>query len=299
MRGVNCGRFQAAVAAAVVLLAGCAAAVVVPGSPGAANPLGDVDCEQFRDHPECRLRAGVPRVAAPVVGSGGEVVCAWDGQVVPCRSDWGWFGGDGCYYRRLADQSPPAGARLPGAAYRPRCIGDPAGGQRPAVWLADGQEPGVAALGRLAVSRLVLPPPQVRLSPSPPAPQLAMLPVWLWVEPEWWVLRSASVWVPGVRVTATGAPVQVRWSSGDGTVLTCGAGTPYRDGGDPRAPSPDCGHVYTRSSAGQPGGAYRVEATVTWQVSWSGGGLAGSAGPLFSTATLSVPVSEVQTVIVP
>lgn len=189
---------------------------------------------------------------------------------------------------------PPVLSWVP--AYRPTCPDDPAGSQRPAVWLPDSQAPGPPALGRLAVSRLVLPRPAVELSPPTGAPQLVMLPTWLWIEPAWWTSRSASASVPGVTVTAVATPVEVRWSTGDGEVLTCGAGTAYVAGGDPGTASPDCGHTYTVPSAPQPGGVYDLKARVTWQVSWSGGGFSGTAGPLFSTTSLPVEIAEVRSV---
>ena len=77
----------------------------------------------------------------------------------------------------------------------------------------------------------------------------------------------------GGSVTATATPVSVTWRPGDGSTVTChGAGTPYTSADDPAAPSPDCGHTYTRSSAGQPGGAFTATATITWDVAWQGAG---------------------------
>jgi len=44
---------------------------------------------------------------------------------------------------------------------------------------------------------------------------------------------------------------------GDATKVVCRtAGTPYQPSYG-RKPSPDCGHVYTKSSADQPGGSYK------------------------------------------
>jgi hypothetical protein len=119
-----------------------------------------------------------------------------------------------------------------------------------------------------------------------------MLPTWLWVSPRWWVARSASASVPGVTVTAVATPMRVRWLTGDGAEYACDGGTPYTSGVDPTTASPDCGHTYTRPSAGRPGGVFQLMATVTWQVSWSGGGASGTIGPLFSTTTVPVRVVE-------
>jgi len=87
-------------------------------------------------------------------------------------------------------------------------------------------------------------------------------------------------------VTATATPVSVTWHPGDGSTVTCqGAGAPYTSADNPAAASPDCGHTYTRSSAGQPGGAFQVTATITWDITWQGaGGAGGVLAPLFTTA---------------
>jgi hypothetical protein len=277
-----------------------AVAAAQAGAPGPAHAdqfgAGGVDCEQFPNHPECQVNAVVPNQPdAPIMSPSGEVTCRWAGEEVPCRDDWGWYGGDGCYYRELQD-GPSQRDGVPGAAYQPRCLDDPSNALRPAVWIPDDEAPGPAALGRTAVSRLVLPQPQIELSPPLPAPQLVMLPTWFWVVPQWWESRSASASVPGVTVTAVARPTEVRWSTGDGAEIICDEGTPYEPGGDPAAASPDCGHTYTHSSAGQPGGAYTLTATVTWRVSWSGGGMSGQVGPLFSTASAVVEVLESRSV---
>jgi hypothetical protein len=283
----------------MVVAAMVAVALLAATPPAAADAFGNVNCDQMPTHPECELEAG-SRPAGEMTGTpSGEMLCRLGGEVVPCVTDEGWLGANGCRYLRLEGVEPPSGTSEPGAAYRMRCPGDPPGSERPLVWLPDSQAPGPAALARHAVSRLVLPQPAVELNPSVSAAQLVGLPTWLWVEPVWWTPHSASAFVPGVTVTATATPTQVRWVMGDGAVVTCsGAGTPYAEAADPAAASPDCGHTYRRSSAAQPGGVYAMSATVTWQVSWSGGGASGALAPLTSTTQVLVPVAEVQAVIV-
>lgn len=282
----------------VLLMAIVLTALLVTGARAAeADGFGGVECDQAPQPAGCDVTAGV---FEPVMGVGpdGDVVCTWDGQVVPCVNEDGWLASDGCRYLHQPDAARPSGVDGPGGAYLPRCPGDPPNGQRALVWVPDSQAP-AAALAEIAVSRLSLPAPPVGLSPAPPAAQLVRLPTWLWIAPRWWGPRSASASVPGATVRAVGTPVEVRWDMGEGTVKTCtGPGTPYTPGGAATGASPDCGHVYTRSSAGRPGGAYRVAATVMWEVTWSGAGGSGTEEPLFSTAELDVPVSEVQTVIV-
>jgi hypothetical protein len=78
--------------------------------------------------------------------------------------------------------------------------------------------------------------------------------------------------------------------------VTCqGAGTPYTSVDNLGSASPDCGHTYTSSSAGQPDGAFQATATITWDVTWQGPGDAGGVlAPLFSTAAAAFRVAESQ-----
>jgi hypothetical protein len=93
-----------------------------------------------------------------------------------------------------------------------------------------------------------------------------------------------------VSVTATAKARQVAFSTGDGASVRCtGPGTPWRAGMDPAAASPTCGHTYTAAS---PGGGYRLRATVTWDVTWVGGGETGTAGPLTTAAEVDLLVVE-------
>ena len=265
-------------------------------APASADYFGDVDCEQFPDHPACQVAAGEqPGPGETGATPDGQMICRLDGQVVPCVTEDGWLGNDGCRYLQV-DSPPPSRVEEQGASYRPTCPGDPVGSQRPLVWLPDSEAPGLPALGRRAVSRLVLPQPALALSPPVGTPQLVRLPTWLWIQPAWWTSRSASASVPGLTVTAVATPVRVHWTTGDGGKYLCDAGTPYTAGGDPAGASPDCGHTFARPSRGQPGGTFPLSATVTWQVTWSGGGASGTLGPLFSTATVPVQVVESRSV---
>ncbi|MFI9811527.1 hypothetical protein [Saccharothrix variisporea] len=120
------------------------------------------------------------------------------------------------------------------------------------------------------------------------------LPTWMWLS-SGWTTSSAIASVPGISVTAIAVAASVEWSMGDGSTVTCaGAGTPYTSGVDPRAPSPDCGHVYRRSSASQPAQAFRVTATVRWTVSWSGAGQNGTLPDMTTTGAISLRVAEAQ-----
>jgi hypothetical protein len=97
-------------------------------------------------------------------------------------------------------------------------------------------------------------------------------------------------------VTATATPVLAVWSMGDGATVTCkDPGTPYTAGNNPAAASPTCGHTYEESSAGQPGGAFRVTVTITWDITWTAtGGAGGALAPLQTVAAAQFRVAESQ-----
>ena len=226
--------------------------------------------------------------------------------MAPCSvPQLGWLGSDGCYWHLDTGYSPPAwdtadqhpGQR--GAWYDATCVGM-AGTGGGLVWLPVGATgagtpppPPPVVLARQARNQLQLSGPRIDANPSPQREQLTFLPTWLWVTG--WVPVSATAAVPGESVSATATPTRVSWSMGDGTTVVCrGSGTPYRAGDDPRAASPDCGHTYRSSSAGQPGGAYPVTATVTWSVTWTGGGQAGALPALTTTSGAAFRVAESQ-----
>ena len=193
-------------------------------------------------------------------------------------------------------QQPPAGAW-----YVYRCSGPGVhdGLYRAPIWLPDGQVPAAAALpspqelADQARAQLRLPTP--RIQANPPGDKLVSLPTWMWLDRNSWGARQATAAVPGVSVTALATPTTVSWSMGDGEDLTCsGPGTPYPAGGDPRAPSPDCGHTYRRSSAAVPELHFAVKATVHWMVTWSGAGANGTFPDLTTSAIAAFRVAEVQ-----
>jgi hypothetical protein len=100
-----------------------------------------------------------------------------------------------------------------------------------------------------------------------------------------------------MSITATAKPTKVRWEMGDGETVTCSSGgTPWRSGAAPKAASPTCGHVYRRSSAGASGQAFTLRATVTWAVSWVGGGTSGTVPAMTTTSQAAVRVTESQAI---
>lgn len=187
----------------------------------------------------------------------------------------------------------------PGAWYVWKCTeGIMDGLYRPPVWIPAGQQPGAsllpspAELAQMARKQLRLPSP--RIAANPVGDQLVNLPTWMWLS-SGWAPVSATASVPGVSVTAVATPTSVTWSMGDGSTVTCtGAGSPYQTSTDPKAPSPDCGHIYRRSSVSQPGQAYPVTATVHWTVTWSGAGQGGTFPDMTTTGDAAFRVAESQ-----
>lgn len=272
----------------------------------ADDTIGGVDCAS-QPRPGCEVTAGTRgdggRDPKPQSGSGG--VCRDKaGRKAPCHDpNAGYMASDGCYYRP-ADIDPATEAAMGGSPqgrggwYWRTCRGDLDGSANSMmlVWLENPPAISPEILARQAASRLVLPAVQVRSSPS--GEKLVRLPTWLWVSSSSWGSRSATASVPGITVTARAHATRASWVMGDGTTVVCrGPGTPWRSGTNPRAQSPDCGHTYTRSSAGQPQSSYPVSVTVTWAISWSGGGQSGTLPALSTTGTARFRVAESQTLV--
>lgn len=198
-----------------------------------------------------------------------------------------------------ADSHPLAGPRPEDGVYllvMETCTTESGTTVQSAEWLEQGAEGQVQInpeiLAQRAVDRLRLPQPGIEASPE--ATQLVHLPTWLWVTESSWAQQSASASVPGLTVTARATPVEARWATGDGDTVTCtGPGTPWQAGADPKTASPDCGHTYTRPSDDE----VEAQVTVTWRITWSGGGVSGTAPDMTTTATTTWPVLESQTVL--
>jgi hypothetical protein len=203
-----------------------------------------------------------------------------------------------CHSVKVDNGPPPAGAAPKGGWYMQVCgSGGSVLGTAP-QWIVDppaAVDPAVVA--RQASASLDLPSPAIRANPDPGRDLLVQVPVWMWMDPASWGSRSATASVPGLSVTATAQPKQVRWDMGDGTTVICkGAGTPWRVGASPKAASPDCGHTYRRSSANSSGNRFSMRATVTWSVSWTGGGTNGTLPELTTSSAVSVRVAESQAI---
>ena len=299
--------------AVYVSLAALGVVGVMATGAWADDGFSSVKCQQS-SAPGCTVTAGSGGVSPgspagampqPGVATGG--TCTnFRGNPAPCSDPvWGFMGSNGCYWKVDTEYQPPASvdqhSGQAGAWYLVSCTsGTFAGTAGGIVWVPAGSAaplPAPEVLARQAVNQLSLPGPQVVTSPPPDRMQLVNVPTWLWLDQGAWTSVSATASVPGESVTATATPMSVTWVLGDGSTVECaGPGTPYVAGGDPAAGSPDCGHTYSRSSAGEPGGAFVVSATVSWGVSWAGGGQAGTLPGLTTTSSVPLRVGESQAI---
>lgn len=256
--------------------------------PASAEPWGNVACNEA-PAPVCDLAAGNSHRPAGGVQAGHPSSSEHTSGV----SEDPFVD---CTYKPVDYQASDGQPQEPGGWFMVLCSPD---GKDPLshgpVWVAEGgARPSLSPeqVAQIARNRLRL--PSVSIAASPAGVQLVNLPTWLWLSGGWQAM-SADASVPGVSVTATAAPVSVVWSMGDGSTVTCaGAGTPYTAGADPGAPSPDCGHVYRRSSAAQVGQEFPVTATVHWTVTWSGAGQSGTFPGMTTTGDAGFRVAESQ-----
>jgi hypothetical protein len=214
-----------------------------------------------------------------------------------------WNNRDGCYYQLVPSQPPRSDpvweGHTDGAIYEMTCgvVPGTGGGW---VWrasppMADGPAVDPAVLAQQAVRQLALKGPAIRMAPPVGSTGLVHVPVWMWTPATatTWGPASATASVPGLSVTAVARARSIRWDMGDRHVITCsGPGTVYRRALGTTT-SPTCGHLYERSSAGQPGEAYPVTATTTWQITWSGGGQSGAL-TITRTSRTQVRIAEMQ-----
>ncbi|MFF5311509.1 hypothetical protein [Streptomyces massasporeus] len=158
-------------------------------------------------------------------------------------------------------------------------------------------------LAELAYAEIRVPGTEVTLAPA--AQTKVNLPTWAWLDAADFkpVSVTASVPVIGITATATARPTSLRIEPGTKDAETYPAsgvcridndriGEPYAKGKADR--TPPCGVRYLRSSGN---GTYPLQATVTWEIDWTGSGGAGGDLPdgTFG-ATQDVVVQEIQAV---
>ncbi|MGY6024981.1 hypothetical protein [Streptomyces spinosirectus] len=161
-------------------------------------------------------------------------------------------------------------------------------------------------LAALAYQHIELPDTKVTLAPK--AVTKVNLPTWAWLDKAVFseVRATAALNVPGfsIQATTTAKPVSLKLEPGTGDAETYPAsgectinadgsiGRPYAKGKSDQ--TPPCGLKYLRSSGD---GTFKLRATITWQVAWTGTGGAGGDLPDGSFGTTQdITVQEIQAV---
>ncbi|MEU6192865.1 hypothetical protein [Streptomyces sp. NPDC047061] len=160
-------------------------------------------------------------------------------------------------------------------------------------WVENGETPKVKnaispeILAGLAYEQIKVPGTEVTLAPS--GTTKVNLATWAWLDKGDFkpVSVTASITAPGLNLQATtvAKPVSLKLQPGTEDAETYPAsgecaindddsiGEPYETG--KAGKTPPCGIKYLRSSAG---GTYKLQATVTWEITWTGTG--GTSGDL-------------------
>ncbi|MFC8421825.1 hypothetical protein ACFUN7_13235 [Streptomyces sp. NPDC057236] len=143
-------------------------------------------------------------------------------------------------------------------------------------------------LAALAYQHMQLPDTEVSLKPEDTTK--VNLPTWAWLDKAVFdeVQATASINAPGfaLQATTTAKPVSLKLepgtkdaetypASGECTINADGSiGEPYAEGKADE--TPPCGITYLRSSGN---GTYNLQATITWEIAWTGTGGAGGDLP--------------------
>ena len=305
-----------------ILVTAFVIAVVSVGAPGPAG--ADPVCQ--RTDPatgQCLIWVEVPsepaeegehQVDVPTeTGPGSPCIWSQDGapRPVPCSTGFGYWTNSLNCYLRPAEPQPPPGATFWEGAYQDsglvyECF-QPQMDTLTMVWLveppaaaASGPSPGEVA--EMAVDQMNLSAINIGIAPKPGPGSVGLvgMPVWMWAQnpdDHTYGPATASASAGGITVTATARVHQITWDMGDGTEVVCRtAGTPYEASFGQRK-SPDCGHVYQRSSAHQASGKYTVTATSDWGITWSGAGQIGTIRLNGLSRSVEISVGEAQVLV--
>jgi hypothetical protein len=101
--------------------------------------------------------------------------------------------------------------------------------------------------------------PPVKVHTAPATRTYVKVRTGLWVD-GFQTVQTEPITLDGQTIQATATPRSVTWNLGETTITCTGPGRPN---------DTSCGHTYQRSSLRQPGGAYRISATITWDVAWT------------------------------
>lgn len=241
-------------------------------------------------------------------GGGGGGTCSYQGLEIPCtwesatgESIGTWSPDRACYVKAVnLDENPwiepddpvwegnyPEGAiyQCTHVSFNEGCIPDRSCGYGNSgigdMWWAP--EPPVAepvdpmVLVERALAEMQLQPISAQMAPPPLSASAASqglvgLPVWMWSDPSdnTWGPISRSESEGSVFVDVTARVEKVEWDMGDGSVpVVCETpGTAFNPAVHTVDDTPDCGHVYYRTSGDQPDGSYTVTATSYWVAEW-------------------------------
>jgi enoyl reductase len=159
-------------------------------------------------------------------------------------------------------------------------------------------------LAQLAYAEIRVPSTKVQLAPEDTTK--VNLPTWAWLDAAKFkpVSVTASVPLLGIEATTTAEPVSLRIEPGTADATTYPAsgvceisdgriGEAYAKGKADETPS--CGVRYLRSSGD---GSYKLKATITWKIHWTGTGVNGEQALPDGTwgAEQDVVVQEIQAV---
>ncbi|MBC9726103.1 hypothetical protein [Streptomyces sp. TRM68367] len=163
-------------------------------------------------------------------------------------------------------------------------------------WVANGEAPppqyeeaiSPEILAALAYQHMQLPDTKVTLAPE--ANTKVNLPTWAWLDKAVFdeVQATAAINAPGLNIqaTTTAKPVSLKLepgtedaetypASGECAINADGSiGEPYAKGKADQ--TPPCGITYLRSSGN---GTFKLQATITWEINWTGTGGAGGDLP--------------------
>ncbi|MEU0226771.1 hypothetical protein ABZ177_20720 [Streptomyces sp. NPDC006284] len=199
------------------------------------------------------------------------------------------------------------------AAVNPNRKDDPEASacDKPPFWVDNGDTPEEPlaltpeVLAEYAYDELPVPGTEITMAPA--GATKVNLPTWIWLDKAKFKKISVTASLPGtgLSATTTAEPVSLHIDPGTGDVQTypasgdCGIngdgsiGEPYAAG--KADDTPPCGVTYLRASGAD--GAYPLQATVTWKISWTS--TTGEGGKLPEGtfgATQDVTVQEIQSV---
>jgi hypothetical protein len=277
----------------------CVVHVEVPDAPSTPGTQGDDGPRDSGSGAACYWDPSAQRLPGPPAGP------------VPCRTQFGYWSNAYHCYLRAARPQPPAGDPswrghdpVEGTVYE--CF-QPQTSMFIYVWSRNppppaGTGPTPRQVAQLAVEQMSLSAIDIGLAPEPGPDSVGLvgMPVWMWVDHpnrHTYGPITATASVGGTTISATAKVLQVTWDMGDGAEVICDTkGTPYKPSYG-RTTSPDCGHVYMKSSGDDPDGKFTVTATSDWVVTWSGAGQTGTIRLGGLTRSTQITIGEAQVLV--